>query len=66
MSHCLDVMPGKDEKERDDNRDWSSDVASNLSMAVKQGKHLSLRGWKKRKDETPPLPAKGRVRDDST
>lgn len=35
LSQCLDVIPGKEEKERDDSREWSSDVASNLSMAVK-------------------------------
>lgn len=36
LSHCLDVMPGKDEKERDDSRDWSSDDASAaFSMAAK-------------------------------
>lgn len=35
LSHCLAVIPGNDEKERDDSRDWSSDVASDLSMAVK-------------------------------
>lgn len=34
-------MPGKDEKERDDSRDWSSDDASAaLSMAAKT--HLGL------------------------
>lgn len=35
LSHCLAVIPGNDEKERDDSRDWSSDVASELSMAEK-------------------------------
>lgn len=36
LSDCLDVIPGKDEKERDDSREWSSDDASAaLSMAAK-------------------------------
>lgn len=35
LSHCLAVIPGNDEKEREDSRDWSSDVASEFSMAVK-------------------------------
>lgn len=49
-SHCWDVIPGKEEKDRDASRDCSSDVASNVSMAEKRrSEHLSLRGYKKKK-----------------
>lgn len=58
MSLCLDVIPGNEEKERDDNRDWSSDVASNLSMAVKDKTNTSV--CVAGKDETPPLSTTGR------
>lgn len=43
----MDVIPGNEEKDRDDSRDWSSDEASNLSMAANTRLHLSLRGWKR-------------------
>ncbi|CAF89014.1 unnamed protein product, partial [Tetraodon nigroviridis] len=34
LSSCLDVIPGNEEMERDDSRDWSSDESPGLSMRV--------------------------------
>lgn len=59
MSHCLDVIPGKDEKDRDDSRDWSSDVASNLSMAIKT-RQTSQSAWLKKTKPRPFRPQGGR------
>lgn len=57
-SHWLDVTPGNDEKESDDSRDWSSDVASNLSMAVKT-RQTPLSAWLENVKPRP-FPATGR------
>lgn len=62
LSHCLDVTPGKDEKDKDDSRDWSSDVASNLSMAVITRQTLLTAGLEERRDR-PSEPAQGGGRD---
>lgn len=59
LSHCLDVIPGKEEKDKDDNRDWSSDVASNLSMAV-MTEQTPPSAWL---EEMKPLPSQPERRD---